>query len=132
MKYLLDTHTLIWLITKKEKLSAKVAKIIENPENDITVSAISFWEISLKYSIGKLVFENYIPEDFYEASRQMSIEILPLSPKICNTFHHLAGNYHRDPFDKMLIWLAISDNYTLLSCDPAIQLYKSEGLKTLW
>lgn len=132
MKYLLDTHTLIWLITKKEKLSAKVAKIIENPENEIAVSAISFWEISLKYSIGKLVFENYIPEDFYEASKKMSIEILPLSPKICNTFHHLTGNYHRDPFDKMLIWLAISDNYTLLSCDPAIQLYQSEGLKILW
>ena len=132
MKYLLDTHTLIWLITKKEKLSAKVAEIIENPENEIAVSAISFWEISLKYSIGKLVFENYIPEDFYEASKKMSIEILPLSPKICNTFHHLTGNYHRDPFDKMLIWLAISDNYTLLSCDPAIQLYQSEGLKILW
>ena len=132
MKYLLDTHTLIWLITKKEKLSAKVAKIIENPENEIAVSAISFWEISLKYSIGKLVFENYIPEDFYEASKKMSIEILPLSPKICNTFHHLKGNYHRDPFDKMLIWLAISDDYTLLSCDPAMQLYQSEGLKILW
>ncbi len=108
MKYLLDTHTLIWLITKKEKLSAKVAKIIENPENEIAVSAIN------------------------EASKKMSIEILPLSPKICNTFHHLTGNYHRDPFDKMLIWLAISDNYTLLSCDPAIQLYQSEGLKILW
>jgi PIN domain nuclease of toxin-antitoxin system len=132
MKYLLDTHTLIWLITKKEKLSAKVAKIIENPENEIAVSAISFWEISLKYSLGKLQLEGGTPENIYESVEILAFDMIPLSPKICNTFHHLTGNYHRDPFDKMLIWLAISDNYTLLSCDPAIQLYQSEGLKILW
>ena len=132
MNYLLDTHTLIWLNTKKEKLSAKVAGVVENPENQIFVSSISFWEISLKYSLGKLIFENYIPEDFYEASKKMGFELLPLTPEICNTFHHLKANYHRDPFDRMLIWLAISDNYTLLSCDANIELYKSEGLKILW
>ena len=132
MKYLLDTHTLIWLITKKEKLSASVAKIIENPESHIAVSAISFWEISLKYSLGKLQLEGGTPENIYKSVEILAIEMIPLSPKICNTFHHLKGNYHRDPFDKMLIWLAISDDYILLSCDPAIQLYQSEGLKTLW
>jgi PIN domain nuclease of toxin-antitoxin system len=132
MKYLLDTHTLIWLITKKEKLSSEVTKIIENPANQIAVSAISFWEISLKYSLGKLQLDGGIPEDIYKSVEILGLEMLPLSPKICNTFHQLEGNYHRDPFDKMLIWLAISDNYTLLSCDSTIQLYKSEGLKILW
>ncbi len=132
MRYLLDTHVLLWLLTDKEKLSSAVKNIIENPENNITVSSISFWEISLKYSIGKLQLINYVPEDFYEASLKMEFEILPIQPKICNTFHHLEASFHKDPFDRMLIWLSITENYTLLTCDATIKLYESIGLKTLW
>ena len=91
MKYLLDTHTLIWLITKKEKLSASVAKIIENPESHIAVSAISFWEISLKYSLGKLQLEGGTPENIYKSMEILAIEMIPLSPKICNTFRNYLG-----------------------------------------
>ncbi len=58
MKYLLDTHTLLWSLLDTKKLSKKVREILENRINEIYVSTIALWEIALKSSIGKLEFEN--------------------------------------------------------------------------
>lgn len=132
MKYILDTHVLLWLLTNPKELSDNVKSIIENPKNEITVSAISFWEISLKFSIGKLTLENYIPEDFYQASVKMGFNLIPIKPEVTQSFHHLNSFHHRDPFDRMLIWQAITENYTLITKDSTINLYKTEGLKTIW
>jgi PIN domain nuclease of toxin-antitoxin system len=132
MKYILDTHVLLWLLTNPKELSDNVKSIIENPKNEITVSAISFWEISLKFSIGKLTLENFIPEDFYQASVKMGFNLIPIKPEVTQSFHHLNVFYHRDPFDRMLIWQAITENYTLITKDSTINLYKTEGLKTIW
>jgi PIN domain nuclease of toxin-antitoxin system len=132
MKYILDTHALLWLLTKPKELSESVKTIIENPKNEIIVSAVSFWEISLKFSIGKLVLENFVPEDFYQTTLKMGFNLISIKPEITQNFHHLKGVYHRDPFDRMLIWQAITENYTIITKDSTINLYKTEGLKTIW
>jgi PIN domain nuclease of toxin-antitoxin system len=132
MKYILDTHVLLWILTNPKEISDNVKTLIENPNNEILVSAVSFWEISLKFSIGKLALENYIPEDFYQASLKMGFNLIPIKPETTQNFHHLNSFYHRDPFDRMLIWQAISENYTLITKDSTINLYKTEGLKTIW
>ena len=54
MKYLIDTHILVWLSISPEKISRKIYEIIENPLNEINVSTVSFWEIAIKMAIGKL------------------------------------------------------------------------------
>ena len=59
MKYLLDTHTFIWSVMDSSKLSESVKEIIQNPDNEIFVSGISFWEIAIKTQIGKMKFENF-------------------------------------------------------------------------
>ncbi len=66
MKYLLDTHTLLWVLFEDEKLSKTAQEIIRSPENEIYVSLITYWEIALKYSIGKLELENITPEEIQE------------------------------------------------------------------
>jgi PIN domain nuclease of toxin-antitoxin system len=132
MSYLLDTHTLIWAITEPQKLSVLARKILVNSENDILVSAVSFWEISLKYSIGKLRLEGYTPEDFPKATIATGFQIIALNAETTSTYHYLKASYHRDPFDKMLIWQAIQRNFTLISCDENIHKYESEGLKVIW
>jgi len=53
MRYLIDTHTLLWTVFKPEKLSRSVQQEMGDPENEVAVSIISFWEISLKYALGK-------------------------------------------------------------------------------
>lgn len=132
MKYLIDTHALIWSIIDTNKLSSKVKEIIETPENQIFVSTVSFWEISLKASIGKLSLENIEPEDFPALCAQMDISILALDSLTSSTYHQLKANYHRDPFDRMLIWQAKQLSIAILSKDEYIKMYESEGIQVIW
>jgi len=62
----------------------------------------------------------------------MNLEILTLSARDASSFHLLKANHHHDPFDRMLIWQAINNDYTLITKDPMIKKYEREGLKTLW
>jgi PIN domain nuclease of toxin-antitoxin system len=132
MKYLLDTHVIIWSLTETKKLSKNIKDILQNPDNEIIVSTISFWEISLKHSLKKVDLDNFLPENFPSACLEMGFEILPLNADISSTLHELKATHHRDPFDRMLIHLALKSNIPLLSKDETIKLYKSEGLKVIW
>jgi PIN domain nuclease of toxin-antitoxin system len=129
MNYLLDTHYLLWAIGNTKKLSKKARNILTNPENRILVSTISFWEVSLKSSLGKLIIDGFSPENLPQLCSKMNFEVINLLAEESSTFHQLKGNHHRDPFDRMLIWQAIFNDYTLLSMDSNIQLYASEGLR---
>jgi len=126
--YLLDTHTLIWCSEGNENLSPKVAKIIASPENQIFVSIASFWEICIKLSIGKL--RTKIPIEQLEIYlTENNILILPI--KILHTLivKDLV-KVHRDPFDRMLIAQAISENLIILSKDTNFAAY--ENVTTIW
>jgi PIN domain nuclease of toxin-antitoxin system len=131
MKYLLDTHYLIWSIADSKKLSKKVREIIVNPDHQVKVSVVSFWEISLKVSLGKLVIKGLLPETVPALCNRIGFEIELLSPKDSSTYHLLNMKYHKDLFDRMLIWQAIANNYTLISSDDDVKKYVSGGLKIL-
>lgn len=72
------------------------------------------------------------PEDFVGATNDIGFIIIELNARTTSTFHQLSATYHRDPFDRMLIWEAILSDYTLISKDELVQNYQSEGLKVLW
>lgn len=132
MSYLLDTHSLVWSLLNPSLLSPHVKAILRDPKQDILVSVVSFWEISLKYALGKLHLEGLSPEDFVGAATDIGFKIIELDVNATSTFYQLRATYHRDPFDRMLIWQAIQLGYTLISKDDQIQKYQSEGLKVLW
>lgn len=129
MIYLLDTHYMLWSITDSKRLSRKAKEVITNPENTIIVSAVSFWEVSLKYSLGKLEITGFTPEDLPEACLETGFAITRLSAQDSSTFHKLKATYHKDPFDRMLIWQAIQNKYSIITEDKNIKKYVSEGLK---
>jgi PIN domain nuclease of toxin-antitoxin system len=131
-QYLLDTHALIWAAVEPQKLSNKVRLIVENPTNEIMVNPISFWEISLKYSLGKLALANHQPEDFPFYAQEMGFMLMPFSAELASTFYQLKASHHRDPFDRMLIHTALQLKIPLISIDSNIHLYTSEGLKVVW
>lgn len=131
MNYLLDTHYMLWALTDTRKLSKKIKDEITHPDNRILISTISFWEISLKASIGRLELVGFSPEDLPEACLQMGFDILSLGADESSSYHHLRATYHKDPFDRMLIWLAMQYDYTLISSDSHVKKYASEGLKIL-
>ncbi len=122
MKYLLDTHTLIWFIEGDGKLHQNLKSAIENPENQIFVSIVTFWEIAIKQSLNKLELNNSI-EDYINKVTENNIAIVSVS------FEHILKLttlpfYHRDPFDRMLIVQAIIENMVVISKDTHFADYE--------
>ncbi|OGU18178.1 MAG: hypothetical protein A2076_11425 [Geobacteraceae bacterium GWC2_53_11] len=132
MNCLLDTHALLWSLFDPSRLGKKASDIIVNPEVTVSVSVVSFWEISLKYATGKLELSGVAPDDFPAIVRQSGFDILPIAAEDAATFHHLPRMEHKDPFDRLIIWQAISHKLTLISQDRAFADYRKLGLKVLW
>lgn len=132
MKYLLDSHIFLWSLMEPSRLSEKVSRILIDPDNRIYISAITFWEISLKYGLGKLTLNGVSPDQLPAYALQTGFDLLPLSPEESAGYHQLEASWHRDPFDRMLIFQAIQNGITLISKDDHIARYQSVGLKVIW
>ena len=133
MIYLLDTHTFIWAILNTDKLSNHSKEIISKKKNEICVSSVSFWEISLKTRMKKFSFENVNIKDFPNYARDMDFTILDMQENEAITFHELPlKENHKDPFDRMLIWQAICNDLTMISKDDFFEQYRKDGLKLVW
>ncbi|MCE7065919.1 type II toxin-antitoxin system VapC family toxin [Dyadobacter sp. CY326] len=132
MNYLLDTHVLLWAFFETERLSDPVKDIISNTENRIYISSVSFWEISIKVSTGKLRLGTTDPVLLPDICEGAGFEILALTASDASSFYKLTATYHKDPFDRMLIWQAMLHHHTLISDDDNIRKYASDGLKVIW
>jgi len=133
MKCLLDTHTFLWALISPEKLSEPARAAISHPDNPVMVSAISFWEIALKHRLGKLHLHGVTPDALPDAALRQGFDLLPLDTRLAAGFAALPDiPNHRDPFDRMLIWQAVSLGHTLVSCDRKIETNALPGLRVLW
>ena len=133
MSFLLDTHAFVWSVIEPKRLGAKSREVIADSANEVFVSAVTFWEISLKAALGKLKLEGCRPETLLEAGLAQAFNYLPLSPEDASTFHHLPRTEHKDPFDRMLIWQAVRGSHTLVTQDSGIRrAYRAHRLATLW
>ena len=130
--FLIDTHILLWALFEPDKLSGKARQAIADTDNTLYVSAISFWEISLKFALGKLELEGCDPEQLVGYAGEMGALVLQLSGEEAASFHRLPKLSHKDPFDRMLIRQAIIRDLTLISRDSAFAEYKKHGLEVLW
>lgn len=127
---LLDTHTILWSLFEPDKITDRIRTILENDSDTKLLSGVNLWEISLKYSLGKLELGNSDPNEIYDALRQSGYEMAELENLLLATYYQLPKkNDHRDPFDRLLVWQAISNGYTLISQDSKIEQYRADGLK---
>jgi PIN domain nuclease of toxin-antitoxin system len=122
MKILLDTCEFLWLVSGDSKLSATVSAVIRDPNNQVFLSTVSFWEISVKHSLGKLPLPQP-PAQFIPQQREKHL-IAPL-PLDEAAVAHLGGlpALHRDPFDRMLVCQSQAHGLALASSDPLIRQY---------
>ncbi len=133
MKFLLDTHVILWLAYEDKKLSKMVREILLNQESEIYISAVSFWEISLKFQTGKLDLKGHNPEalkngfDIFFNFNELDIT---LADGV--SFYKLDSPTNLDPFDRTLVWQSLKHGLTLLSDDENIKKYQKIGLKVLW
>ena len=122
MRILLDTCEFLWLVSGDVKLSAKVIAAIRDPQNQVFLSVVSFWEVSVKYSLGKLPLPQP-PARFLPQQREAHrLDPLALDEAAVARLEGLP-TLHRDPFDRMLVCQAQAHALTLASSDPLIRQY---------
>ncbi len=131
MKYLLDTHVFLWTTGQSNKLPANVRLVIEDAENDIFISAVVFWEIAIKTRRGKLDIGGRSADELMGRAETMGFLRIGIEPDEAATYDRLKEDTHFDPFDRMLIWQAISRKMVLVSADSEFKRFKKEGLKLL-
>ena len=103
-----------------------------DPDQTLFISAVSFWEISMKFSLGRLELTHCSPDDLPAIAKQMGIEQLVLDNDLAARFHRLPRLIHKDPFDRMILWQAIEKKLCLISKDRQFDHYKQYGLRVLW
>ena len=121
MKYLLDTHAVIWYVEDSSELPKKIKDLIDNPENDIYISSVSFWEIAIKVSLGKLDLELAFDE-FLATIKSRDFTFLQIEDEYLNRLLGLPF-IHRDPFDRLIITSALTENLTIITIDENIKKY---------
>ena len=133
MTYLLDTHALLWSIGQSHLLSATARDLIRDRANEVVVSAVSLWEISLKYGIGKLVLGSMAPDDIPGHCDNLGFRIRDLDAGSASTYHTLPRvAQHRDPFDRMLAHQCIRMRARLVTRDTRLKRYEAYGLDCVW
>lgn len=128
MRLLLDTHALIWWLMNDPSLTAAARAAIRDEGNEVHVSAASAWEITTKFRGGKAPHLAAISGD---VGREIATEGFAELP-ITVAHGQRAGSFigaHKDPFDRMLIAQALSENLVLVSNEALFDAY---GVKRLW
>ena len=127
MKFIIDTHILLWTLLDPDKLSANTLQAYEDAD-EVQVTNINFWEISLKYRLGKLNLGNLKPDDLYSAAKESNFRIIDIDSQTTATLYQLPLRDHKDPFDRLLIWHCIKNQTTLISRDGKFSQYEADGL----
>lgn len=127
MNFLIDTHAVIWFITNDDNLPQKTKALIEDTDNKCMVSIASLWEIGIKHSLGRLDLKSNLVKIF-QIIEQSGFGALPITPE------HILENtgldfHHRDPFDRIIIAQAISENMAVITKD---EQFKHYPVKVIW
>lgn len=122
MNILLDTHAFLWWVTDDPKLSTTVRSLIADPDNIIYLSVISAWEITIKQQSGKLTLPE--PAAIYIPSRLTANRFRTQTVELSHVLKIASlPNYHRDPFDRLLIAQSQVENLPIATVDSLITQY---------
>lgn len=121
MHLLLDTHIALWALADDARLPARGRLLIADPNNRVSVSAASVWEISIKHSLAR----GDMPVSGAQALqwfRQAGFALLPITPEHAAAVEQLP-RLHADPFDRLLVAQALTEPLHLLTHDAAVARY---------
>lgn len=125
MNVLIDTHIFLWAVGIEGSLSAKVRKLLEDPDVSIFFSAVSAWEISIKWSKGRLILPERPPEFIGNVMASSGMLHLPITLDEASSVADLPIiPHHKDPFDRLLVVQAKANRLRLLTADPKLEQYE--------
>ena len=128
MNLLLDSHALISWHEEPNDLSNKAFQAISDPANNVFLSIASIWEIQIKIQIGKFKFIETLEDVIREEQARNSFMLLPVELSHVLALAKLPS-HHKDPFDRLLIAQATTENMSLVSADRHFSSYQ---VSLLW
>ena len=127
MRYLLDTHTFLWMAANPSNLSSKVREIVREKDNKLHLSAASGWEIALLQQLNRVELPDEPQRFIPEAMQRLSVLPLPIGFTTA-ILAAMLPFIHRDPFDRIIIAEAVKENMTVLTKDKKIAKYRIQSL----
>jgi len=121
MRYLIDTHVIIWLAKDSFELPKRIKALIEHPENDIFICSASLWEIAIKINLGKLDLKLPLDKLLYDI-KIYGFNVLQVEDNYLSKLLELPY-IHKDPFDRLLIATALVEDLVIITTDENIQKY---------
>ena len=132
MKILLDTHIALWAITDNEKISPKFIELINNSENEVFYSLVSVWEIAIKHFIRPEIMpiteEQFVDNCSMSGFKQLTIRNDHIF-NVKSLKRESNAPKHNDPFDRLLISQAKTDNFLFLTHDSMLSYYNESCIK---
>ena len=119
MNLLLDTHIVLWWLDDSPDLPTPARQAIIDTTNVCFASTATLWEIEIKRALGKLS----IPDSYNDLLARQGFRELPISSAHTSALRALPP-IHRDPFDRMLVAQAVSDDLIIVTTDEAIRRYE--------
>ena len=128
MKLLLDTHTFLWAVAEPRKISTRAATALRNTSNELHLSAASVWEMAIKRSLGKLETDIPLGDLIAQGREKIQLRLLDMTAAHAVSVEALPF-HHKDPFDRLLIAQALSEEMTIVGADRRFDSY---GVKRVW
>ncbi len=128
MEILLDTHIFLWYINGDKQLSGKYCDLIRDYKNNVYISPVSIWECIIKQELGKLTLKEKAGSFLVKEREKHKFQSLPLIEKDIYLLHKLP-DIHKDPFDRLLICQALSNDFTFLTEDSLVKKYEFKSIQ---
>lgn len=122
MNLLIDTHEFIWWADSPQKLSARTLTALIDRKNVLHLSLASLWEMQIKVQIGKLTFKRGLKNTLEMHKTQNNLQILPITAEQIYELQNLPF-HHKDPFDRLLITQAMTEDFTIVTDDTHFSAY---------
>jgi len=128
LRYLLDTHTLLWSIINPHPLSKTALKLLQDDANSFLVSAASAWEIATKVRLGKLPGAEALELDFLPEMQRLGYALLSIEAAIALRAGRFTAS-HGDPFDRIIAAQALDLDIPIISIDAKLDAF---GIRRIW
>ncbi|MGY1633451.1 type II toxin-antitoxin system VapC family toxin [Geodermatophilus sp. SYSU D01186] len=120
MRFLLDTHVVMWAAATPERLGAAEELLADADQR--MLSAVSIWELAIKQRLGKLSLGDDVRRWSRRVTRELGLDSLPVTAEHAAAVEHLP-DVHRDPFDRLLVAQAVAEDAVLLTADARLTGY---------
>ena len=128
MRLLVDANALLFAVDQPARLGARAAFALQDPANQLLLSAATIWEISIKVGLKKLVLTSLYREWISNAVHDLGMSVLPITADYADAQIRLPM-LHRDPFDRLLVAQAQVEKIPIVSSDAILDQY---GITRVW